>query len=249
MSMICKNGSVHKHETVFESKLCWGIIKPPPSPTPPAPVVRYATGPQLKLVGDLNGDKLYAAKLTVPKCSEYIDQLKAARKEAPKVDATPDPRLRMVEGLITQIPDGYYAVQRDAGEAITFLRISRPKPTSRSRYAGALKIQTQHGPRLQDDAVQWPSGRWSFYNYGEGWMLDKLLLLCSDHFSAALRYAHKLNHCMRCNTELTDDRSRHYGIGPECETKNGWGWVIDRTDDMHDGLSFETLRARGLINL
>jgi hypothetical protein len=45
---------------------------------------------------------------------------------------------------------------------------------------------------------------------------------------------------------LTDDRSRHYLIGPDCDDKPQWKWVIEEVDDKNDGLSYEQLVARGL---
>jgi hypothetical protein len=252
----CKNPArpVHQHSLVIEAKQCWGLIPGFQAPTPPAPVapaVRYATPRQIAFVKDLGGDEVRAQAMTISECSAYIDVLKKAPKETPvtATPAAPDPRLTMIEGLITMIPDGYYALQADSGDDITFMRLSRPKPTRSRPNPMQLKIQTQHGPRLEELAAQWPSGKWSFYKYSQGWTLDKLLLLCADHHTSAMRYAKELGKCCRCNCELTDPRSRHYGIGPECETKNGWGWVIDVVDSRHDGRSFETLLHLGLIDL
>ena len=154
-----------------------------------------------------------------------------------------DKRLDLLKGMIDLVPDGYYAVQLGENEEhLDFLRLKRPKLGTKS-YGGALKVQTQHGPRLELDAVLWPSGKWSVYKHS---VIDMMLAVVTDHHGAAERYAHKLNHCMRCNTELTDDRSRYYGIGPECETKAGWEWVLASMDERKGG-SFEYLRARGLL--
>ena len=254
----CKNPTkpVHQHTFVTEAKQCWGLTPGIVAPAPPVVLtkpVRMATPRQIAYVGDLGGSKTDAAAMTMEDCSAYIDLLKSQPKEKPvsEVANYPNPKLGMVEGLLPSIPEGYYAVQADSGEDIIFLRLSRPKHTARrsNRYAGSTKIQTQHGPRLQIDAVWWPSGNWSFYNYSQSFMVDQLMLLIADHFTAAMRYAHKLNKCCRCNAELTDARSRHYGIGPECETKNGWGWVLDRVDALHDGRTFAQLLHAGLIDL
>lgn len=155
---------------------------------------------------------------------------------------TEDPRLNMVKALIDLVPSGYFAVQTESGAHIDFLRISRP---TKKQYAGTTKVQTQHGPNLDVEAVLWPSGKWSVYKRG---VIEMLMLLVADIHTAAVRYAEKMHTCMRCNAELTDPRSRHYGIGPECELKMGYGWVIEEKDERAGG-SYEYLLARGLVTV
>jgi hypothetical protein len=41
-----------------------------------------------------------------------------------------------------------------------------------------------------------------------------------DPNGCALSYAEVLGHCCKCGKELTDPRSRWYGIGPDCEKRN-----------------------------
>jgi len=246
MSIMCKNGPVHSHETVTESKICWGIISRPVAPPPAAPPLpALATQRQLDYIKDLGGDPVHAAKLTREQASKYIDRLKAGAPATRRPAVSEDPRLAMVRGLIERVPIGYYAVQKESGAPIKFIRLSRPKVGGRNRFAGALKIQTQHGPRLEEAGALWPGGQWSIWNHE---LPEMLLLLVSDHRRCNKLYAQEIGRCMRCNAELTDDRSRHYGIGPECEQKMGYGWVIEERDE-EQGASFESLRARGLINL
>lgn len=242
MSFTCKNhGVIHRHDTIVQSKICWGILPPP---TPIAPPPSLVTDRQIQYIRDLGGDALYAAKLTREQASDYISKLKL-KPQTPKEKRVSDPRLDLIKGMIDLIPEGYYAVQEESGARIDFVRLSRPKPNARTRYAGCTKFQTQHGPQLDDAAVIWPSGNWSIWKNS---ITDMLMLLVADHHSAAMRYAREIGRCMRCNAELTDDRSRHYGIGPDCEHKNGWGWVIPTVDEKNSA-TFETLRARGLINV
>lgn len=252
MSFTCKNGPVHQHSTVTESKICWGLIAPPAPVAAPAKSWQTprATQRQLDYVRDLGGDIKFASSLSVERCSKYIDNLKAKKATAPveRRAVVTDPRLDMVKALLPRVPSGYYAVQKQAGDAIKFIRISRPKVRANvrsNRFAGATKIQTQHGPRLEEAGALWPSGSWSIWDH---FLPDALLLLVSDHHTAARRYAKEIGNCMRCNADLTDDRSRHYGIGPECEQKDGWEWAIEIVDEEH-GASYEQLKARGLINL
>lgn len=267
MSFICKNGAVHKHDTVAESKECWRATYRP-APTP-APAVYYgvvytrdsdrlprppgmSTWKQLDYVDDLKGNTEHAIGLDKIKCSEYIQSCIARNKAQPAAAPEPpapkpvDKRLDLLKGMIDLVPDGYYAVQMGDDEThLDFLRLKRPKSGTKT-YGGSLKVQTQHGPALELAAVLWGgSGKWSVYKAS---VVDMLLKVVTDHHGCAERYGQKLGRCMRCNCELTDDRSRYYGIGPECEQKSGWEWAIATMDERKGG-SFEYLRGHGLLNV
>lgn len=238
MPFTCRNGREHKHNTTYEARVCWGLIAPQETPRPfipSPPTVGTRTARQLQYIIDLGGDGNRANLMSFQEASKYIDELKAANREERKVSK--DPRLTMLDGLIDRVPDGYYAVARDNGIDIDFLRISRPvtKPGSRRRqYDGALKVQTKHSDDLVVAAVQWPkvsntdTYNWSIYKPA---VIDMLMRLVVNWQGAAQLYAQKLNQCMRCNKDLTDARSRWYGIGPECETKPGWEWVIGSVEE------------------
>lgn len=244
----CKNGPVHKHSTVHESKICWGLITVPvtvpaaPSPTPPPTSFGgrvYRPSPrQTKYIRDLGGDVSHAFSLgTFDGVGAYITSLENQRDQRRR--AVADPRLDMLKALIPGVPDGYFAVQEQDGAPITFLRTSHPKS---GKFLGSLKIQEQHGPRWEEVAVLWPSDKWSVYKTTA---VDALMLLVVDYQGAAMRYAWQIGKCCRCNSPLTDDRSRHYGIGPECD--DYWTWVIEMVDERNDGHSFEYLRNNGLL--
>lgn len=250
--IVCTNkGTTHTHETVMDSKICYGIIQPPP----PLPVVRphevhatrYGiTDRQLHyIVNILGGDEVLAKSLTKTAASTYIDRLKLGVKPVTAEPWTPpapakrptDPRLDLLKGIISMIPDGYFATQTEEGAKVNFVRLSHPK---RNKLAGALKIQTQHAERLETEAVLWPSGNWSIYKSS---IIDILMLLVVDHRTAALRYGHESRRCTRCNTSLTDGPSLHYGIGPICDKI--WPWVIDMVDEANDGKCYEQLVREG----
>lgn len=256
VSIICNNGPQHRHDSVLKSKICWGVITPEVYKTPtPAPAVvaeRMASPAQLRYVQDLGGDIAYASSLTGGRngtCSKYIESLIAGRKHpvsrptefvptvpAPKVE---DPRISLIKGMMPALPSGYFAVRGDDTEAFVFIRISRPK---NGKFRGATKVQTIHAENLTDKAVLWPSGAMSVYREN---ILDSLMLLVVGHRQAARDYATEINRCMKCNTRLTDPKSRHYGIGPICDKQ--WTWVIEEVDEEHDGQSFETLHHLGVI--
>lgn len=237
---ICKNPvkPFHEHATVYEGRVCWGLIKTGPAPDP-------ITSKQLKFIVDLGGDEGFAKTLTKEKASQYIRELLAKpqlKKEEPVPTATTRPpqdkRLVMLASLMEPIRDGYYATQLEDGAKINFLRISRPKHrrSGKAHWAGSVKIQTQHGPRLENAAALWPEGRWWI---GDNRVIEMLMLLVVDQSGCAMRYARELGRCCRCNAELTDERSRHYGIGPECEKQRPD--IIARVDELHDGTPFEYL--------
>ena len=233
-SILCRNGSEHKHHSVYESKVCWGIVS---RPTPPPPVSRtlsddMATDPQVDYLVDLGESRYYAKSLTKAQASQRIKDIKSGKvkpvlapDEPHKVDSPKTTKTDLILGLLDMIPKGYYAVQADETSPIIFMRCARPK---NKRYTQPdVKFQTQHGPRFEDAWALWPSGEVSIFKTG---IEDSILLLIADYQGAMHRYAERIGNCMRCNTELTDPRSRHYGVGPDCE-EMGMYWVIDQVDE------------------
>lgn len=248
--IVCTNkGTTHTHETVMDSKICYGIILPPPPTVRPHEIhsSRYGiTVRQLNyIVNILGGDEAAAKGMDRLTASKYIDTLKRGVKPVTAEPWTPpapvkrptDPRLDLLSGIISMIPDGYFATQAEDGAKVNFVRLSHPR---RNKYAGGLKIQTQHAERLETEAVLWPSGSWSIYRSS---IVDILMLLVVDHRTAALRYGRESKRCTRCNTSLTDGPSLHYGIGPVCDKE--WPWVIDMVDEANDGKCYEQLVREG----
>lgn len=147
----------------------------------------------------------------------------------------------MIVGMIDQLDTGYYAVQVNPEHPhIDFVRVSRPTQRNSKRWKGAVKVQTIHAEELMERWGYWPES-------GVVWIGSKtiedilLRLLASKRFAMRL-YAEKIGKCMRCNTQLTDERSRHYGFGPECE--NHLEALKNELDDENGG-TYEELLARG----
>lgn len=240
-SIICGHNTAHRHSSVVEVKTCYGLIpayRPTPPPAPALPPRDCVTAAQLSYIEKLKGDMTYAHKLTKSEASKYIDELKAR----PVVTApTPARATKVPVELLDMVPDGYYAVQPDSTTPFTFLKVLRPKS---GKYKDSFKVSTQHGPNWDEAFIRYPSGRlWIPKPHVE----ESILLVLSDYRWAARNYAREIGTCCRCNTELTDERSRHYGIGPDCETKHRWEWVIQTVDEENDGMSYETLKARGVL--
>lgn len=245
MSFTCTfGGTPHQHHLAIEGRICYGLV-PRPMPVASTPAIRpfevhepRITLNQLNYIKRLGGDETYASTLTKKQASAYIDKLQSGDPVTQTSRPQEDPRLAMLKELMVSIPSGYYAVEADEDVSTKFLRVSRPKVGTK-RYGGSIKIQTQHGPRLEVAASIWPSGQFSVYDRR---VVDMLMLLVVDYQGSALRYARKIGKCCRCNSPLTDERSRHYGIGPECETV--FPWIIERVDEMNDGKPFEALAHR-----
>lgn len=244
-----KCGNCHQyHRSAAEVKACYF----PPTPVAPpsgavaqsSPEVTYVTvqgqryvtngctQPQIDyIINHLDGDPMKAIKYTKKGASNYIDQLKREKREreraqSPQAGMYDAPNRRATKiplNMLHAVPDGYYATQQDSTRPLTFFRISRPKS---GKYKGALKIQTQHGPDYKMALEVWGDDRVYWHNIA---VEDDLLLVVVDPNGAGTTYANEKKRCRKCNTELTDERSRWFGIGPDCEKM--WPHVIDIVTD------------------
>lgn len=140
--------------------------------------------------------------------------------------------------LLEMIPSGYYAVRPDDETPYRFLRLARP---TYGKKKGWVKVQTQHSDDLVD---RWfwnpanPDPRTCVYKFDRT-IEDSMLLMIADHRKAGRAYAAEISACHFCNKALTDERSRWYGFGPECE-KSAEG-EKDEIDDENGG-TYEYLR-------
>lgn len=255
--MLCRNKEVwpntHTHQTVEESRRCWAGQAPAPAaplaaPPPPPPVqtvapqgfVDPASKRQLDYIRDLGGDMLHAVNLSHREASEYIDEL-LAKQRRERSTRTADPRLDVLKGMLDMVPNGYYATApQGEGGHIDFIRVSRP---DRGKWNGCVKIQTQHSDKWSEALVLYPSGKWWVRKPSA---IEMMFLVMADTKTCRLRYSIEVQACGNCNKTLTDDRSRHYLIGPDCEKKYHLQDAIAEVDDKNDGMSFEELVARGL---
>lgn len=199
--------------------------------------------PQFTYIRDLHGDLNVAIKYSYNSASKYITELldrkrELDRKKEPEPTVIPEPRqsaaerhkdiLQVIDAMIDLVPDGYYAVPvSSSSTALKFCYFSRPK---KGKFAGALKFQEHIGSwdtgRYEQRIIRWSSGQWSIYS--EPWV-EILKGIVTDHKTAAMLYADELKRCCRCNAALTDERSRYYAIGPECEKV--MPGVIDEIND------------------
>ncbi len=216
----------HQHSSVYEAKVCQGIIRPlyvPPPPvsyTPPAPAFVPPSRAQLNYVRDLGGDVAHARTLeggVGKSCSVYISQL-VADKRGSRVN---DRKEWIPTGILGLIPDGRYAWRPDESVPFVFIRVSRPKT---GQYRGTTKVQTKHSDAYSLALVEWKPGEQTKYRpvgYAENVdLIEALKGIWIDKDEARYQYALHYTECGICGKSLTDERSRWYGIGPDCETRN-----------------------------
>lgn len=255
MAIQCTSGGTpHTHNTVLEVRNCYAGVNSPPirPPAPSAPVASSLSLPglasekQVRFLIDLGVPWRAARRVDRTNAHHLIDELLAEKRGTPVPPTPPaapppvqptrqpepdDPRRDMIKALIGSIPIGYFAVEKGSGTSFgdegdyNFVRISHPK---HGKYRDAIKIQSQHGDRLETRAVLWPSGSLSIFDRR---IIDPLMGILADHKTCLMTYGQKLGHCCRCHKALTDDRSRHYGIGPECEKY--YPWVIEQVDEQN----------------
>ena len=123
--------------------------------------------------------------------------------------------LTLPKGMFDLVPDGYFAVQPSLDVQMTFIRIKTQKGGWQD---GARKVATQHSDWFKRQFTVARDGRVFVASNADLKLVDdRLLLVGCDPSTAQIRYATELGRCGRCGRELTDNRSRWYGIGPECE--------------------------------
>lgn len=172
--------------------------------------------------------------VSVPPVTRPVDA-----SAAPGVTDTPTPppaavpyalqhRTSVPLAMLDTTPDGYYAVRLDDNDSYRFFRIKRPQQRKgvRTKWVGCIHVQSQHSEDLKSLLLYAPlEGRpdkpaeWL-------WVLrpdwEKYIILAMvDPMGAGHRYASEIGSCCICGKTLTDERSRHYGIGPECEKSHG----------------------------
>lgn len=142
-------------------------------------------------------------------------------------DYDPWSQLKTPKEMILKIKEGRYAVRPDSNTPLVFMRISYPK---QGKKKGCLVVQTQHSDFYRDKMVYNPSTGRLFIAPHKAREIDMpLMLIAVDPVTGIRKYASELGVCGRCGRELTDERSRWYGIGPECEKH--WPEVLTAVDE------------------
>jgi hypothetical protein len=223
--------------------------------TVPSSTIEGATPRQLAFIADLGGDPVLCRTYSKADAHKVIDNLMVAKgKKARMSEPTPAPsysppptaprsttETKVVLQMLDLLPDGYYAWTPALDADVTFLRVKRYPVSAKNRWRGGTLVQTQHSDELIPAWFLWPSGRVQTFRTGHSGIDIELIIngLIVDHKAAAHRYAMLKGNCCICNKELTDPRSRHYGIGPDCEKTHQY--VINEVDSSNDDVPWEHL--------
>lgn len=133
-------------------------------------------------------------------------------------------RFKAPRSIVENMRDGRYAV--DFEGKWTFLRVSRPK---HGALKGYFVVQTQHGESYAPLVTIGPSSAPITHQTPNARLENALLVAACDPFTSAISYGIELGCCSRCGRELTDERSRWYSIGPECE--KSWPEIVNYIDE------------------
>lgn len=217
MAFICRNGPEHRHDTVEQGRLCWDGKLYSNGQWSPDPVT--ATSPV-----DASAAPGVTPPPTPPPAAVPYAMQPGTSVPLPMLEAT---------------PNGYYAVRLDENDPYHFLRINRPQPRKgvRTKWVGCIVVQSQHSDNLKHilmyaplDARPLDKSEW-LWVFRPDW--EKYIILAMvDVLGAGRAYAKELKQCCICGRALTDERSRHYGIGPECE--KGHPDIIEYVDGLDE---------------
>lgn len=179
--------------------------------------------------GPVTGNPFPPVTYGTPRTSEPVSTMPDQEPELPLTKVmTPKERLTPMLPLLVNVKDGYYAAEIGDGRYndLKFFRVSRPKT---GQYAGTTKIQWQIADNWRIAILVRANGTYWKPNDAPAMAEDYVLAIMVDATGCARRYAKEIDKCCRCNTSLTDERSRHYGIGPECEKH--WPHIIQLVDE------------------
>lgn len=140
--------------------------------------------------------------------------------------------------IFDNITEGRFAVTDDRyGDKATFFAIDLMKPRQRMSWhtravLGALRIrQVRHAEQspVVKAYIMPKTGDVIDMGWGATKVQDLVLRTLTSPWDHARQYATFMGRCARCGAGLIDDRSRWYGIGPECE-KN-WPEYMNLVND------------------
>lgn len=179
--------------------------------------------------------------------SNLISQMSSIPKVAPQPQAQPDPEPEPTEHpeptpqrekveplplmMVSKITDGRYAITADDNTETLFLRKYTHKPDAVNRLAGCTVLQHRIAEDWNNHTIYWPSGGTTTISsrYKGTVLPEAWAQVFIDPQGAAHRFSEREHRCCSCGTNLTDARSRHFGIGPECEKSRPdvIGWVTE----------------------
>ena len=131
------------------------------------------------------------------------------------------PKTKVPLDMLKSVGSGYFAVRLDANQVHTFFvltEIKEIKNVKRKLPIGTFTVETLHGDRKKWVLTIFPDGTVREYDLSRE---KELLLVCVDPNGGKIEFGIQRERCGQCGKGLTDDRSRWYGIGPDCEKRHG----------------------------
>ena len=131
------------------------------------------------------------------------------------------PKTKVPLNMLKSAGTGYFAVRLDGNQVHTFFRLNEIKEiknVKRKLPIGTFTVETLHGDRRKWVLTIFPGGVVKEYDLSRE---KELLMVCVDPNGGRIEYGIQIGACGICGKTLTDDRSRWYGIGPDCEKRNG----------------------------
>jgi len=152
---------------------------------------------------------------------DEIDRVLAERGQSVTAEVPEPPKTKVPLDMLQKAGDGYFAVRLDANRPHTFFRLNTIKPIAgvrRKLPIGTFTVETLHGDNRRWMLTIFPNGNVKEYDLSKE---DELLMVCVDPNGGRIEYGIEIGSCGICGKTLTDERSRWYGIGPDCEKRNG----------------------------
>jgi hypothetical protein len=233
MSIKCKNGEPHTHETVDEVRACYNVDQPTVKTSEDDANFYVINHPQ-----EFGRDDIRRAEqalrrppaFTAPATDKQRNFIKTLRRERGLdaldftgskaqasaeikrlLDLPKDERLPQHKSgdFYPTIMAGHYAVPSLTGRNdYDFFRVDRPK----GKWAGRIFVHRVIGgrPSVRVREMQAQEALKAIEKYGPT--------------DAAVLYGKKLDRCTRCNRHLTDQASREHvpPMGPDCRGKAGY---------------------------
>ncbi len=227
------------HEKAAEARVCAGLtstptVAPAPVRTEPTASQPMSTGGRSQVIHrdspptDPQLDKARRLGINLNRAwkrgplGDEIDRVIAEREGRRVTQSVPEPpKTKVPLDMLQKVGDGYFAVRLDANRPHTFFRLNLIKPiknTRRKLPIGTFTVETLHGDNRRWMLTIFPDGRVREYDLAKE---DELLMVCVDPNGGRIEYGIQIGSCGVCGKTLTDERSRWYGIGPDCEKRNG----------------------------
>lgn len=202
----CSNGSIHRHETIAESKACWAtkMTTETQRVVPATPAVPMATEPQKKFIKDLLAGRDWQGHLpfTATVAAEFVAIGTTTKHDAHRlIDELLDTPKIPATKFVGDLEDGRYAVEIDG--KLRFFHVTHGKKNDK------LYVKERTGDNVTKLCA------------GLKYATVITAVKAAGPLEAMKVYGQKIGRCGCCGKALTDETSRALGIGPVCRKSYG----------------------------